>query len=77
MANLRPLAVNPATGNPHAITSPDLIDPSILPASSSAPPTTMTANFTLAVSTQTLFRQPIVIGPFSVIGAAGSSLIGV
>lgn len=40
-------------------------------------PITMASNFTLPANTQILFRIPITIGSFSIIGGAGSVLVGV
>jgi hypothetical protein len=44
---------------------------------SAAVPVVMTANLTLPADTQTLFRVPITIGPFRIIGGSGSILVGV
>lgn len=62
MALLRPLAPDSTTGVPKQIASPDTIDPAILPASSSATPTSITGgSFTVASNTQMLFFAPLIL----------------
>lgn len=76
-----PLAPNDATGVATAITAPDTIDPSILPASTSVsfPPTDMIANqaFNVPALSQAVIMIPITgLAGASITGDAGGVLCG-